>query len=400
MSGNYHSWLEDHCWKQINEFFENPSDTLKERLRQELSIIKDRNLGFFFWMINTLFGELVKEGVPHSTRGSSGDSLVLHLLGLTHYDPLDNALPAVFFYGKEYEKKQISFDINLSGRDRERVLQKLLDETGYNEAEIDFNEAKKTLILEIIFQTDTLEENEVSAEAQKKSENEYDRKYVVKVQSRFWEPEEGTDCVIRIYRNSDIDMLYELKDITGEAAPQNPETVKEIFDYFDITDSQKFDPGGLSTIDSTFIRNHCLNIMHPGTCTEMSKLLGLTMASDAYIGNQQPLLEDKIITLGEAISSREDVYNYLISYGFDEDHAYSLVFDIIKRDRSISAEDIQAMTDHGIPELYVNIIKKIGYLFCSGQMFDYTWQILSLAYYKRNHTKEFEALVNRHEGRR
>lgn len=109
MSGDYQNWLEDHCWKRINELFENPSDTLKERLRQELCIIKDRNLEFLFWMINTLLGDLVKERVPYSTRGSSGDSLVLHLLGLTHYNPLDNALPAVIFYGQEYEKKATFF---------------------------------------------------------------------------------------------------------------------------------------------------------------------------------------------------------------------------------------------------------------------------------------------------
>ena len=398
MSGNYQIWLENLCWKQINELFENPSDTLKERLRQELGIIKDRNLGFFFWMINILLGDLVKERVPYSTRGSSGDSLVLHLLGLTHYNPLDNALPAVFFYGQEYEKKQLSFDINLYEDDRERVLQKLLEETSH--IETGFDEAKRSLILEIIFQTGTLEGNEVSAGMQEKTGDEHDRKYVIKVHSRSWKPEENTGFVIRIYRNSDIDLLHELKDITGEAAPQNPETEEKLFDYFDLANGQRYDPSGLSTIDSTFIRNYCLNIVHPRTCIELSKLLGLTVASDAYIGNQQPLLEDKIITLGEAISSREDVYNYLISYGFDEDQAYSLVFDIINRDRSISVEDIKAMADHGVPELFVNIIKKTGYLFCSGQMFDYTWQILALANYKHNHTKEFEALIKRHRGRR
>lgn len=398
MNGDYQNWLEDHCWKRINELFENPSDTLKERLRQELGIIKGRNLEFFFWTINTLFGDLVREHVPYSTRGASGDSLVLHLLGLTHYNPLDNMLPAVFFYGKEYEKKRLSFDINLSDDDRERVLQKLLEETGY--IETDFNEAKRPLILEIIFQTDTFEGNEVFLGIQEKKEDESDRKYVVKVHNRRSQSKESTDFIIRIYRNSDIDLLHELKDITGEAAPQNPEIEKELFDYFDITNGLRYDPSGLSTIDSTFIRNYCLNTVHPTTCDELSKLLGLTMASDAYISNQQPLLENKIITLGKAISSREDVYNYFISYGFDEDHAYSLVFDIIKRDRSISTEDIQAMADHGVPELYVNIIRRIRYLFCSGQMLDYTWQILSLAYYKRNHTKCFKALINRHEGRR
>ena len=363
----------------------------------KICVVKERNLGFHYWLIYTLFGDLAKDMVPFSIRSSSADSFIIFLFGLTHYNPVDHDLPAVFHFGTEVEKRKLSFDINLSDGDRKRVLQKLWGYVSSNT--IDIEEAQKSLILEINLRTESPKDNEVHVETKGNTNEFQNKKYSITVLNKDWRPEKNEDFTIRIYRNSDIDLLSELRNKTGEVAPRNPEMDEEIFRYFDMAD-QRYDPSGLSSMDSSFIRDYCLNIMSPKSCAELSKLLGLSLALGAYVGNQQPLLEDKTILLSEAITSREDVYNCLLSHGFSGEYAYQLMFDIIRRDRELKEEDVQAMLDHNIPKLYVDIIRKIKYLFFSGQMLDYTWQILSLGYYKHNHTKEFEALINRHKGRR
>lgn len=82
------------------------------------------------------------------------------------------------------KKKQLSFDINLPDNDRERVLQKLLEETGY--IETDFDEAKRALILEIFFRLAHLKKTRCPLECRKK-EDEHDRKYVIKIHGRSWQ---------------------------------------------------------------------------------------------------------------------------------------------------------------------------------------------------------------------
>lgn len=397
MRDNYLPWLETFCKTRVSELFEEPSAAITERLNQELRVVKERNLGFYFWIIYTLFEDLAKNQAAFSTRGSSADSFILFLFGLTHYNPMDHDLPMIFFFGTEAEKRKLSFEINLSDEDRRRVFQRFLKCVSSHV--IDSEEAQKPLILEIDLQTGALENNEVHVETQGNSEELPERKYKINLINKYWREEEGEGFVIRIYRNSDIDLLCELRKKTGEAAPRNPETDDEIFKYLDIAD-QRYDPHGLGIMDVPFIRNYFLNIVHPKSCVEISKLLGLSMATDAYIGNQQSLLEDKSISLDEAIAGREDVYSCLISHGFSGEYAYRVIFNIIKKERKIEEEDVQAMIEHGVPQVYVDIIGKIKYLLFSGQMFDYAWQILSLGYYKHYHTKEFEALINHHkEGR-
>lgn len=99
----------------------------KQRLKQELLLIKDRNFADTFIQVKTIL-ELTKH-IPHVIRGSAGSSLVCYLLGITDIDPiLYNISLARFMHEERTDNPDI--DIDFPYNKREEVFQRIYDHFG------------------------------------------------------------------------------------------------------------------------------------------------------------------------------------------------------------------------------------------------------------------------------
>lgn len=110
-----------------------PSDKIevyKERIQRELRIIED--LGFENYFL--IFDDIVKnnENLSFSVRGSAIGSLVTHMIGLTHVDPVESGLYFERFLNMGRGKRQELPDMDLETNDVKTVINYLMKKYGDN----------------------------------------------------------------------------------------------------------------------------------------------------------------------------------------------------------------------------------------------------------------------------
>ena len=148
-------------------------------------------------------------------------------------------------------------------------------------------------------------------------------------------------------------------------------------------------------MDHIFIREYVLDTIHPQSVSDLAKLLGLAHSSVGYTNVQRPLLKDGIISLAQTISSAEDIYHILRKYDFSEEYAYDVIIGINKHIKKINEEIEKELSEHGVPDNTVTILKEVSYVFYAGQNYDYAWQLLALAYYKYHYPEIFSSIINK-----
>ncbi|MBP3872006.1 MAG: hypothetical protein J6E46_13640 [Faecalicoccus sp.] len=349
------------------------------RLDQELTIIKERNLGFGMWFIHLLFKEFVDQGVPFSTRGAAGDSFILYLLGLTHYNPVEKHLPALFFYGTESKPRPLSYQINLSKKDRQKAIQTLCDmlKISINEGEV-----QRASVVEVILQVNSLGSDYTKTEFIKDNGT-------LSILVQDHKTPANHSFTIRMYLNKDVEVLCQLSNATSTKVPRKPEKENEIFSVF-----EQPSLAGIGSMDHIFIREYVLDTIHPHSVSDLARLLGLAHSSAGYTKLQRPLLKEETINLTQTISGAEDIYHILRKYDFSEEYAYDLILGINKHTKKIDEEIEKELLEHGIPDIIVKILKEVSYVFYAGQNYDYAWQLLALAYYKYHYPELFESIIN------
>lgn len=102
-------------------------DIYKQRLKQELQLIRNRNFADTFIQVKTIL-ELTSD-IPHVIRGSAGSSLICYLLGITDIDPiLYNISLARFMHEERTDNPDIDIDFPYNRRDE--VFQRIYDHFG------------------------------------------------------------------------------------------------------------------------------------------------------------------------------------------------------------------------------------------------------------------------------
>jgi DNA polymerase-3 subunit alpha len=90
----------------------------RERVREELAIIRAKGFAGFFWLLHEIVTWARSRGMYVSNRGSAVSSLVLHLLGVTTIDPLMYDLPVFRFISlTRDEPPDVDIDVERARRD-------------------------------------------------------------------------------------------------------------------------------------------------------------------------------------------------------------------------------------------------------------------------------------------
>ena len=356
--------------------------SMKMRLQDEFKTIDTYNLGLSFDSLKRMSDVIQNTKIPFSTRGTAGNSLVMYLLGLSHYNPVEYNIPAVFFF-ERFRKSRV-VDLNVAKNDQIRLVKGLMDKIPITEGSA-LNE--DPCMTEIVFRSGSLEHCMIKVKYRKNRGSLSDYWRVIDLYDE--DSNRNKVLIIRLYTHKDIETISALENMTEVKAPANPERYRCLFHYFDNSHSA-FNVNGLGVYDSEFLRNYMLDALIPRSVLEIAKILGLSMSVGSYVENQQSYLKEGTLSLSDAIACYEDIYNYLIhQLNMSKEDAFRIVKKCTKETRNDPNFFSRANPPINIPDIYASVVTKIKYLLPAGQLFDYAWQILCLAYYKRFWPKEF-----------
>ncbi len=110
-------FLADLCYQGLPQYYPQPTPEIKQRLQYELEVIGKTQFANYFLVVWDIISFAKKHNILFGVRGSAAASIVLHCLGITGVDPIENKL--VFERFLNLERKELP-DIDLDFEDERR----------------------------------------------------------------------------------------------------------------------------------------------------------------------------------------------------------------------------------------------------------------------------------------
>jgi DNA polymerase-3 subunit alpha len=110
-------FLADLCHQSLPKHYPNPTPEIKERLDYELEVIKQTQFANYLLVVWDIISFAKEHDILFGVRGSAAASIILHCLGITEVDPIENKL--VFERFLNLERKEMP-DIDLDFEDDRR----------------------------------------------------------------------------------------------------------------------------------------------------------------------------------------------------------------------------------------------------------------------------------------
>jgi DNA polymerase-3 subunit alpha len=110
-------FLADLCHQNLPQYHPQPTLEIKERLDYELEVIKQTQFANYFLVVWDIISFAKEHNILFGVRGSAAASIVLHCLGITEVDPIENKL--VFERFLNLERQEMP-DIDLDFEDDRR----------------------------------------------------------------------------------------------------------------------------------------------------------------------------------------------------------------------------------------------------------------------------------------
>ncbi len=110
-------FLADLCHEGLPQYYPQPTPEIKQRLDYELEVIRQTQFANYFLVVWDIISFTKKHNILFGVRGSAASSIVLHCLGITAVDPIENKL--VFERFLNLERQEMP-DIDLDFEDNRR----------------------------------------------------------------------------------------------------------------------------------------------------------------------------------------------------------------------------------------------------------------------------------------
>ena len=149
---------------------------------------------------------------------------------------------------------------------------------------------------------------------------------------------------------------------------------------------------GLPEYGTLFVRK-MLEDTKPKNFSELVRISGFSHGTNVWVGNAQDLIKNGTVKLEEAISTRDDVMNYLMDHGVDPLISFKTMENVrkgkgLEKGGSHNEEKIRE-TD--VPEWFIDSCKKISYLFPRAHAVAYVMMAFRIAWFKVNYPLAFYA---------
>jgi len=110
-------FLADLCYEGQPQYYPEPTSEIKQRLDYELEVIRRTEFANYFLVVWDIISFAKKQNILFGVRGSAAASIILHCLGITAVDPIENKL--VFERFLNLERQEMP-DIDLDFEDDRR----------------------------------------------------------------------------------------------------------------------------------------------------------------------------------------------------------------------------------------------------------------------------------------
>ncbi|MFC2010225.1 DNA polymerase III subunit alpha [Chloroflexota bacterium] len=111
-------FLTDLCCTSLAKSYPDPSPEIRQRLDYELEVIEKTQFANYILVVWDIVSFVREKGILFGVRGSAASSIVLHCLGITEIDPIENGLVFERFLNKErIELPDVDLDFQDDRRD-------------------------------------------------------------------------------------------------------------------------------------------------------------------------------------------------------------------------------------------------------------------------------------------
>ncbi len=191
-------------------------------------------------------------------------------------------------------------------------------------------------------------------------------------------------------------MIRQLQDMTGVDplnVPLKDKRVDSIFlgiDGLDIKDPDyKFVHGsyGIPEFGTKFVRQ-MLDDTQPSQFADLVRISGFSHGTDVWINNAHDFIKDGSATMKDAISTRDDIMNYLILKGLPNKTAFKIM-ENVRKGKGITEDEANLMEANNVPEWYIESCRRIKYMFPKAHAVAYVMMSYRIAYYKVYYPAQF-----------
>ena len=219
---------------------------------------------------------------------------------------------------------------------------------------------------------------------------------------------EGRMTKLDILGHDDPTIIRMLEDMTGIPSTTIPFDDPATLSLFSSTKALGLTPAQLqgdkvATLavpesGTGFVRA-MLEDSKPQTFSDLVRISGFSHGTNVWVDNAQTLIKTGTCKLNEAISTRDDIMNFLRNQGVADNVAFS-VMENVRKGKGIEKRNKEgiAQTDYEdqmreaqVPEWFIASCKKISYLFPRAHAVAYVMMAFRIAWYKINYPLAFYA---------
>ena len=375
--------LREICNNRAKELYgDNIPEEVLERIEWEISAIFRTGMTFAFILLKELMVKNNLTGDDITLRGLAGGSLVLYLCGISNYNPMDFELTPYFTFGLEKDK-WIDIELNVPSSLQEQVINSCKTLEGLTDAYKVENHIGGVIFIPYGSEINDVIPSDSECTGIRIECNDYHT-----LDKIFYKQD--------ILPQDDVELAYNLSHrlnvATSEIKLDNP----DILSLFNSTDAIGIIPddiegvkyGTLGLPEFRYkIAMDMLECVKIKSFDDVIKMQGLQHGTDTWFGNAEALLKEGI-PLSDIISTREDVFEYLVGKGMSKKDAYRIT-ERVRMGKGVSEADEMLMYSNEVPGWYIESCKKIHYLFPRTQCISYALNLWKLAYYKIHYPKEF-----------
>ncbi|APC08184.1 PolC-type DNA polymerase III [Neomoorella thermoacetica] len=192
-----------------------------------------------------------------------------------------------------------------------------------------------------------------------------------------------------------IKMLEDLTGVNAREIPLDEPRTMSLFSSVEALGIRPEDIGsqvgtlGIPEFGTRFVRQ-MLEDTRPRTFAELVRISGFSHGTDVWLNNAQDLIKSGTAKLSEAISTRDDIMNYLMQHGVVADIAFRTMEDV-RKGKGVKKEYEEAIRAAGVPEWFIQSCKKISYLFPKAHAVAYVTMAFRIAYFKVYYPEAFYA---------
>jgi DNA polymerase-3 subunit alpha (Gram-positive type) len=192
-----------------------------------------------------------------------------------------------------------------------------------------------------------------------------------------------------ILGHDDPTMLKMLHKLTGKNPREIPLDDQRTMQLFSSTDSLGINPEdiecpvgslGIPEFGTKFVRQ-MLQDTKPTTMEELIRISGLSHGTDVWINNAQRIIQEGVASLKEVISSRDDIFLFLVKKGMEPKNAFRIM-ERVRKGKGLTEGDVEDMRQVGTPEWFIESCNKIKYMFPKAHAVAYVTMAFRIAYYK------------------